>query len=78
MLTDPPPAALPAGTVVPLFTTGQLIQAMHDFGEHWQLQQTGEDGMWIAVERPAPRELRVISAPALAGLTGKLRTTQQT
>jgi hypothetical protein len=77
MLTGPRPAAPPAGTAVPPFTTGQFIQAMHDFGEHWQLQQTGDDGMWIAIERPAPRELRVISAPTLSGLTDKLKTAQE-
>jgi hypothetical protein len=76
-LTNPPPPAPSPGTVVPLFTTGQLIQALHDFGEHWQLQQTGEDGRWIAIERPEPRELRVISALTLSGLTDKLSTARE-
>lgn len=33
--------------------------------------------MWIAIERPEPRELRIISAPTLSGLTEKLRGARQ-
>lgn len=76
MLTDPPtPQAAAAGATALPSDTSQFLQALHDFGERWQLEQAGEDGVWIAIERPALRELRVVSAPTLSGLTDKLKTT---
>lgn len=64
----------PEETQEQLSATQQLMRALHDFGECWQLVPA-EGGTWIAVERPEPApppELRVITAPSLPALTEKL------
>lgn len=54
-------------------TTAQLGQALHDFGEHWQLEQVTDTGAWVAIRRPEPPAFTVVTAATLAELTDKLR-----
>jgi hypothetical protein len=51
----------------------ELDRLMSDYGEHWQIQQDGECGVWTAIRRPTPTALHVLVAYDLPGLAAKLK-----
>ena len=50
----------------------QLEDLLHSYGEHWQIQQDGEGGVWTAIRRPTATALHIVVAYDLAGLAAKL------
>ncbi|HEX9357081.1 MAG TPA: hypothetical protein VF933_25095 [Streptosporangiaceae bacterium] len=57
-------------------TSPQLGRLMNDYGEHWQIQQDGDIGVWTAIRRPTPTALHVLVAYDLTGLAAKLEAAQ--
>ena len=53
-----------------------LAALLHTHGEHWQIQQDGEGGVWTAIRRPTPTALHVLVAYDLAALAAKLDAAQ--
>ncbi len=53
-----------------------LAALLHTYGEHWQIQQDGESGVWTAIRRPTPTALHIIVAYDLPGLVAKLEAAQ--
>jgi len=56
--------------------TPRLARLLHDFGEHWQIQQDGDSGVWTAIRRPTPTALHVLVAYDLTALAAKLQAAQ--
>jgi hypothetical protein len=54
----------------------QLEDLLHSYGEHWQIQQDGDNGVWTAIRRPTPTALHVLVAYDLSGLAAKLEAAQ--
>ena len=51
----------------------EIAALIHDHGEHWQIEHTGDLNVWTAVRRsPDGRHIRVLVARDPAGLRGKL------
>jgi len=49
-----------------------LAALLHSYGEHWEIQQEHESGVWTAVCRPTATALHVLVAYDLSGLAAKL------
>jgi hypothetical protein len=54
----------------------QLEDLLRSYGEHWQIQQDGEGGVWTAIRRPARTALHIVVAYDLTGLAAKLEAAQ--
>ena len=55
----------------------EIAALIHDHGEHWQIEHTGDLDVWTAVRRSADgRHIRVLVARDPAGLRGKLETVE--
>jgi hypothetical protein len=53
-----------------------LAALLYSYGEHWQIQQDGEGGVWTAIRRPTPTALHVLVAYDLTGLAAKLKAAE--
>ncbi len=53
-----------------------LAALLHSYGEHWQIQQDRESGVWTAISRPTPTALHLLVAYDLPGLAAKLKAAQ--
>jgi hypothetical protein len=55
----------------------EIAALIHDHGERWQIEHTGDLNVWTAVRRSADgRHIRVLVARDPAGLRGKLETVE--
>jgi hypothetical protein len=53
-----------------------LAALLHIYGEHWQIQQDGGNGVWTAIRRPTPTALHILVSYDLTGLAAKLEAAQ--
>jgi hypothetical protein len=57
--------------------SAEIAGLLHDHGEHWQIEHSGDLDVWTAVRRsPDGRHIRVLVARDPAGLRGKLETVE--
>jgi hypothetical protein len=55
----------------------EIAALIHDHGEHWQIEHTGDLDVWTAVRRsPDGRHIRVLVAHDPTSLRGKLETVE--
>jgi hypothetical protein len=55
----------------------EIAALIHDHGERWQIEHTGDLNVWTAVRRPRDgRHIRVLVARDPADLRGKLETVE--
>jgi hypothetical protein len=55
----------------------EIAALIHDHGEHWQIEHTGDLNVWTAVRRSADgRHIRVLVARDPADLRGKVETVE--
>ena len=55
----------------------EIAALIHDHGEHWQIEHTGDLDVWTAVRRSRDgRHIRVLVARDPADLRGKLETVE--
>jgi hypothetical protein len=55
----------------------EIAALMHDHGERWQIEHTGDLNVWTAVRRsPDGRHIRVLVGRDIAALRGKLETVE--
>jgi hypothetical protein len=51
-----------------------LAALLHSYGERWEIQQDGDNGVWTAIRRPTPTALHILVAYDLPGLAAKLES----